>query len=77
MVKRRATKLLKGLEKRNYEDRPRILDLTILENKRQRGDLIEIFIHWTDRLDLNPESLFQLAKDRLGLRGHSLKVFKS
>jgi len=35
--------LIKDLYKKNYEDRQRILGLTSLEERRQRGHLIEIF----------------------------------
>jgi len=57
---RRATKSVKDLNKRNHEDRLRILGLKIQKKSRQRGDLIEIFKLLTARLNLNQESLFRI-----------------
>ena len=50
-VQERATKLLKGLKNRDYEERLHMLNLTKLSIRRMRGDLIQIykFIHGYDR----------------------------
>ena len=42
-VQRRATKLISDLKDKSYENRLRILNLTTLETRRLRGDLIEVF----------------------------------
>ena len=42
-VQRRATKLIPNLKNKSYEDRLKHLDLTTLETRRLRGNLIEVF----------------------------------
>ena len=42
-VQARATRLISECNNRNYEDRLKITGLTTLEERRNRGDLIEVF----------------------------------
>ena len=57
----RATKLAKSLTDHSYEERLKGLNLTILETRRLRGDLIEVFkiVKGLDKLDIN--NYFELS----------------
>jgi len=75
-VQHRATKLIEGCRNLRYEDRLKATGLTTLEDRLNRGDMIEVFkilkgINKTDR-----GHWFQLATDSR-TRGHSLKLVKS
>ena len=74
-VQRRATKLVKGVKHKPYEERLKLLGIASLENRRVRGDLIQVFriVKGFDRV--NTEDFFDL--DNGGghaLRGHNLKL---
>jgi len=56
------------MKSETYKERIKLLKLTTLERKRQRGDLIEVYKILT--------CLFQLASQDLNLRGHHLKLYK-
>ena len=73
-VQRRATKMFYGFNDLNYEHRLRRLDITTLETRRLRGDLIAVFkiIKGFDKV--NYLKFFHLSTT--GLRGHNLKLFK-
>jgi len=71
-VQRRATKLVKGLKNKSYEERLQALGITSLKKRRIREDLTQVFriVRSFDKIKF--EELFEL--DNGGghvLRGHN------
>ena len=75
-VQRRSTKLVPELKHLCYEDRLKALGLTTLEQRRKRGDLIEVFriLKGFEKVDHN--QFFELNAEGI-LRGHTLKIKKN
>jgi ribonuclease P/MRP protein subunit RPP40 len=73
-VQRRATKLVVGMKEMSYEERLKFLDMTTLETRRARGDLIEVFKIMKGLEDVNKEKFFTM--DKRCTKGHELKIFK-
>ena len=73
-VQRRATRLIFADEIMPCEDRLKCLNLTTLETRRTRSDLIEVFKIIKNLEDTNRDLYFKLSGT--GLRGHSFKLFK-
>jgi len=71
----RATKMVYELKDTAYHDRLKFLGLLSLENRRLRGDLIEVFKILTDRENVDKNEFFTLSEFSY-LRGHSLKLSK-
>ncbi len=70
-VKRRATKLVPSLNYYSYEDRLKILNLTILYYRRARGDMIE-YLHGQYHVNQMPLQRYTNTTTR----GHSMKLRK-
>ena len=80
-VQRRATKLVPSLKNLPYEERLRRLNLTTLEERRERGDMIETFKILKNFDKIDPRKFFTLRRDMVerddGVgRGHHLRIFK-
>ena len=74
-VQRRATKLVPGIRHLEYPDRLEMLNLYSLEQRRERGDLIEVFKILKGFEGTDPDQYFKLANSDI-TRGHNLKLFK-
>ena len=75
-VQQRATKWVKGLKRKCYTERLRILNLTTLEKRRKRGDLIEAYKIITGKEGIESSKFFILDSNDHGLRGHQFKLYK-
>jgi ribonuclease P/MRP protein subunit RPP40 len=73
-VQRRATKLVVGTKGMSYEERLKFLDITTLETRRVRGDLIEVFKIMKGLEDVNKDKFFTM--DTGCTRDHELELFK-
>ena len=73
-IQRRATKMIWNLKNLPYEERLIRCNLTSLETRRRRYDLIETFKIMKNIYKVNPEKMFKLKESQA--RGHSLKIFK-
>ena len=60
-VQRRATKMIEGLESLGYLERLRILNLTSLETRFLRADLIEVYKFFKGLDKLDPKRFFDVA----------------
>jgi len=74
-VQHRATQLVVGLKSKSYEQRLQILNLTSLEKRRVRGDLIEVFKIVTGREKVEATAFFDFASSTHNLRGHKYKMY--
>ena len=73
-VQHRATRMIPSLRSLSYEQRLAALNLTTLEVRRLRGDLIEVFKIINGFVDLDVCNYFSFVHNNL--RGHSFKLFK-
>ncbi|XP_038064885.1 uncharacterized protein LOC119735252 [Patiria miniata] len=75
-VQRRATKLVPAVRHLSYPDMLEALDLYSLEQRRTRGDLIEVFKIFNGFDKTEPTRFFKISNTR-ETRGHNMKIFKS
>jgi len=73
-VQRRATKLVKGLKNCSCKVRLTKLGLTTLEERRQRGDLVEAYKIITGKEKVRVQDFFNFHHSSYDLRGHCYKL---
>ena len=74
-TQRKITKWCPGISHYSYENRLQLLDLPTLNNRYDRGDLIETFKILKQHYNISPNSFFTMSRDDR-TRGHSLKLFQ-
>ena len=66
--------MIRKLRNLPYEERLRRCNLTSLETRRRRYDLIETFKMMKNIYKVNPEKMFKMKESET--RDHNLKIFK-
>ena len=74
-VQRRFTRMIPELKSLTYEARLKRLNLTTLEIRRIRGDLIEVYRILNGLEKINPDSLFTRSR-YTNIRCHTMKLEK-
>ena len=67
--------MVDGLKHRSYHERLHVLNVTTLEARRARGDLIETFKLLKGKEDVDFNKFFQLQLCCYNLRGHNLATY--
>ena len=75
-VQRRATKMIFECRNLPYEDRLRLAGLTTLEQRRDRGDMLEVFKMVKGFNKINSSKMFTLSTIK-NTRGHRYKLNKN
>ena len=73
-VQRAATKLVPGLQDIEYQERLNMLNLPSLEERRKRGDIIQLFkcVNGTDKIDKH--DFLEFDTERRTRESHNLKL---
>ena len=72
-VQMRATKLIRGLSSRSYQERLRALELPTLRYRQLRGDMIQLYKYVNNKYDTNFMLQLQyksVLEKRYDTRGH-------
>ena len=78
-IQRRATRMVPELRHLSYSDRLHRLKLTSLEDRRQRGDLIEAYKIISGKENVRCDKFFKMADSNVSnniTRGNSKKLYK-
>jgi len=75
-VQKAATNWVPQLRKYSYADILKVLGLTSLEERRKRGDMIEVYKILTGKEHTDSGQFFTLADNHYCLRGHDMKLTK-
>jgi ribonuclease P/MRP protein subunit RPP40 len=75
-VQHRFTRMIKEVRELTYEQRLKRLKLWTLEERRNRGDLIEVFKMYKGFTDMKIEDLFKVYSNDRGTRGHTARLQK-
>ena len=73
-IQKRFTKIIEGCKGLSYEERLEKLNLTTLEERRHRADLIQVFKIINDKEKTYPEDFFTFS-ERMR-RINSMKMYK-
>jgi ribonuclease P/MRP protein subunit RPP40 len=74
-VQRKATRMILGYSEKSYEDRLKLCKLLTLEQRRHRGDMIEVFKLLNGFDDVKYNNFFELDSNTC-TRGHKHKLIK-
>ena len=75
-IQRVATKTVPELRELTYEDKLKEMRLPVLQDRRERGDLITLYniVNGIEKLD--KQNLVMMKEETRQMRGHSKKIKK-
>ena len=73
-VQKRATRMITECKGKEYEKRLECVNLTTLETRRERADMVEVYKIMNGMEGLKETDFF--SRDTSGRRGHSFKLYK-